>query len=68
MHIQASIAKRAEKDTPQKVFSVPGCGIGGSERVPGAFLRVGYMECRCNKNVMADSPAYVETRRTLKLV
>ncbi|KAI0534223.1 heterokaryon incompatibility protein-domain-containing protein [Xylaria digitata] len=45
-----------------------GLVVRPSDRVPNAFQRVGYMECICDKNLIANLPAYVEIERTIKLV
>lgn len=66
--LQGSIATRVGAYPAQEVFLLVGLAIRDSERVPSASERVGYMECICEKTVMANAPAYVETGRELKLV
>lgn len=66
--IQGSIATRIGVYPVHEVLLLLGLAIRASKRVPGAFERVGYMECLCDKHVMANAPAYVETRRQVKLV
>lgn len=66
--IKASIAKRTAAYPPKEVLLLLGLVIRGSARVPGAFERVGYLECLCNKNVMANFPTYVEAVRELRIV